>query len=60
MEMENIYYYKMKKKGDDTPPLGNIPCKSIVNVEILTEHHNYGFVIDSGKKKYEFSTSNLA
>jgi len=50
----------MKKKGDDTPPLGQINCKEIANIELLTEKNHFGFVIDVGKKKYEFSTHNLA
>lgn len=60
LEFEVIYYYKMKRKGDDTPFLGSINCKDIVEIELLTEKNNFGFIIDSGKKKYEFSTSNLA
>lgn len=60
MDFETIYYYKMKWKGDDTPFLGQIKCKDIVQVELLTDKNHFGFLIDYGHKKYEFSTQNLA
>jgi len=46
MDLGVIYYYKMKRKGDDTPFLGKIICSEIANVEMLTEKNHFGFIID--------------
>lgn len=60
MEMGTLYYYKMKKQGDNSPFLGSIKCRDIISIEIVAEQKYFTFVIDIGKKKYEFSTSTRA
>jgi len=56
MELGTFYYYKMGNIGDNSPFLGAIKCWDINSIEDHSDNHHFSFVIDAGKKKYEFST----
>lgn len=57
MEMGTLYYFKMNGNGDNSPILGKIKCGDINTIEMITERNYFTFIIDLGKKKYEFSTT---
>lgn len=60
MEMGTLYYFKMNGSGDNSTFLGKIKCGDINTIEMITEGNYFTFIIDLGKKKYEFSTTTWA